>query len=78
MECSNSSVSTYSCISALYQFPSNYKLVSVLGRGGFGDVLKCIKQDTKETVAVKVPQHGCNFNNEVGLFICLHLNISLI
>uniref|UniRef100_UPI0037E7F264 homeodomain-interacting protein kinase 2-like n=1 Tax=Semicossyphus pulcher TaxID=241346 RepID=UPI0037E7F264 len=32
----------------------NYKIVSVLGKGCFGQVMKCVKQDTEETVAVKV------------------------
>lgn len=61
---SSLSVSTYS-----YLLPRNYKLVKFLGRGGYGDVLKCIKLDTKETVTVKVPRYSCSFVNEVGPFI---------
>ncbi|XP_067435096.1 homeodomain-interacting protein kinase 1-like isoform X2 [Thunnus thynnus] len=54
-------------MSTLYPLPSNYKLLTFLGQGGFGEVLKCIKQDTKETVAVKIPQHGCSLSNELSL-----------
>lgn len=50
-------------------FPRNYKVVEFLGRGGFGEVFKCAKLDTKELVAVKIPQPGCSFINEVGPFI---------
>ncbi|KAI9516176.1 hypothetical protein NQZ68_019021 [Dissostichus eleginoides] len=32
----------------------NYKILIVLGAGSFGQVLKCLKLDTAETVAVKV------------------------
>ncbi|KAJ4934071.1 hypothetical protein JOQ06_006878 [Pogonophryne albipinna] len=32
----------------------NYKILTVLGVGSFGQVLKCLKLDTAETVAVKV------------------------
>ena len=53
------------------QLPKNYELVSVLGKGVFGEVLKCIKVDTEDTVAVKIPRHGCNLTNEVCYFIKL-------
>ncbi|XP_059188528.1 homeodomain-interacting protein kinase 2-like isoform X2 [Centropristis striata] len=41
----------------------NYKILKVLGQGCFGQVVHCLKQDTKENVAVKVlklrnQQHG--------------------
>uniref|UniRef100_A0A3B4WY15 Protein kinase domain-containing protein n=1 Tax=Seriola lalandi dorsalis TaxID=1841481 RepID=A0A3B4WY15_SERLL len=32
----------------------NYKMFKVLGQGCYGQVIKCLKQDTDETVAVKV------------------------
>ncbi|GAA6221704.1 homeodomain-interacting protein kinase 2-like isoform X1 [Lates japonicus] len=48
-------------------FPRNYKVVQFLGRGGFGEVFKCAKLDTKEIVAVKIPQPGCSFINELTL-----------
>ncbi|KAF1390223.1 hypothetical protein PFLUV_G00055850 [Perca fluviatilis] len=32
----------------------NYKILKVLGQGRYGQVVKCFKRDTKETVAVKV------------------------
>ncbi|XP_019129078.2 homeodomain-interacting protein kinase 3-like [Larimichthys crocea] len=58
-----------SYLSAKYPLPNNYKLVSYLGGGGFGDVLKCIKKDTNETVAVKCSkaQYSTSFNNELTL-----------
>lgn len=32
----------------------NYSILKVLGQGSFGQVVKCVKRDTDETVAVKV------------------------
>ncbi|XP_071332949.1 homeodomain-interacting protein kinase 1-like [Trachinotus anak] len=32
----------------------NYKMLKVLGQGCYGQVIKCLKRDTEETVAVKV------------------------
>ncbi|KAA8590796.1 hypothetical protein FQN60_001739 [Etheostoma spectabile] len=32
----------------------NYEILKVLGQGCYGQVVKCFKRDTKETVAVKV------------------------
>ncbi|XP_026209100.1 homeodomain-interacting protein kinase 2-like isoform X2 [Anabas testudineus] len=55
------------CFTLKHMFPSNYKLVKCVGQGGFGEVLKCIKKDTNETVAVKVPKYGHSFNNEFNL-----------
>lgn len=86
MENSSSSLSyspiNSSYLSAKYPLPNNYKLVSYLGGGGFGDVLKCIKKDTNETVAVKCSkaQYSTSFNNEVSHFshyrlYCVYLNI---
>ncbi|XP_051265093.1 homeodomain-interacting protein kinase 2-like [Dicentrarchus labrax] len=56
-----------SILRAMYPLPSNYKLVSFLGEGGFGDAIKCVKKDTNETVAVKVPHYGCSFKAELTL-----------
>ncbi|XP_053179910.1 homeodomain-interacting protein kinase 1-like [Scomber japonicus] len=47
------------------QLPKNYELVTVLGKGVFGEVLKCTKVDTKETVAVKIPQNSSELDDEL-------------
>ncbi|XP_042368583.1 homeodomain-interacting protein kinase 2-like [Plectropomus leopardus] len=47
--------------------PSNYKMLTSLGSGGFGEVVKCLKRDTKEIVAVKIPQFDCRFDAELTL-----------
>ncbi|GLD55056.1 homeodomain-interacting protein kinase 2-like isoform X1 [Lates japonicus] len=65
---SSSFVSTFSPsrFTALL-FPRNYKVVKFLGWGGFGEVFKCVKLETNEIVAVKIPQPGCSFTNELTL-----------
>ena len=52
-------------LSNKYQLPRNYQLVTVLGKGVFGEVLQCIKVDTKEMVAVKVPQDERDMDDDV-------------
>ncbi|KAI3357533.1 hypothetical protein L3Q82_015943, partial [Scortum barcoo] len=37
-----------------YAIPENYKVLKELGHGRYGNVFKCFKQDTAETVALKV------------------------
>ena len=51
------------------KFPDNYQVQSILGEGGFGQVIQCLKKDTGETVAVKIPIPGRNLVNEVGPLI---------
>ncbi|XP_053184281.1 dual specificity tyrosine-phosphorylation-regulated kinase 4-like [Scomber japonicus] len=43
----------------LVQLPENYQFLKVLGEGGFGKVLQCLKKDTQDIVAVKIPK-GAN------------------
>ncbi|XP_044231531.1 homeodomain-interacting protein kinase 1-like isoform X2 [Thunnus albacares] len=43
-----------------FELPGKYKFLRVLGQGGFGLVLKCLKKDTKDIVAVKLPKHDHN------------------
>ncbi|KAL7396582.1 hypothetical protein ABVT39_008200 [Epinephelus coioides] len=38
--------------------PRNYKKLERLGAGSFGVVVKCMKKDTKEIVALKIPYRG--------------------
>ncbi|XP_067462128.1 homeodomain-interacting protein kinase 2-like [Thunnus thynnus] len=40
-----------------FELPGTYEFMKVLGQGGFGLVLKCLKKDTKDIVAVKIPRH---------------------
>ncbi|XP_035508669.1 homeodomain-interacting protein kinase 1-like [Morone saxatilis] len=48
-----------------YPLPSEYKFLRVLGEGGFGEVLKCWKKDTKQNVALKIPKFLQNSQKEV-------------
>ena len=42
----------------------NYQILKVLGAGCYGQVVKCLKLDTEETVAVKVlKQKNSSKNN---------------
>ncbi|XP_047450729.1 homeodomain-interacting protein kinase 1-like [Mugil cephalus] len=34
--------------------PENYTFLEILGRGGFGTVMKCVNRETHQTVAIKV------------------------
>lgn len=52
----------------------NYKMLTVLGQGCYGHVIKCFKRDTKETVAVKVlKQRHSQFSHirEVSYFLMI-------
>ncbi|KAL7388433.1 hypothetical protein ABVT39_013816 [Epinephelus coioides] len=53
--------------------PSNYELLTFLGRGGFGEVVRCLKKDTREIVAVKIPQRGDNIDGELALLTYFQL-----
>ncbi|XP_070710410.1 uncharacterized protein [Pempheris klunzingeri] len=59
---------------APYHFPKNYRPLSLLGQGGFGAVFKCIKVDSQETVAVKVPHRRFSCKKEVALLKFLMWN----
>ncbi|CAJ1075849.1 homeodomain-interacting protein kinase 2 isoform X1 [Xyrichtys novacula] len=53
---------------------SNYILLQWVGCGGFGDVLKCLKKDTQEIVAVKIQEAGRYFENEYNMLKFLMTN----
>ncbi|XP_030278736.1 homeodomain-interacting protein kinase 2-like isoform X3 [Sparus aurata] len=38
------------------ELPGEYKFLKVLGEGVFGKVLKCVKRETREIVAIKMPK----------------------
>ncbi|XP_044063986.1 homeodomain-interacting protein kinase 1-like isoform X2 [Siniperca chuatsi] len=40
--------------------PRSYKFLKILGEGGFGKVVKCVKRGSEHTVAIKI---GKNFHN---------------
>ncbi|XP_047426423.1 homeodomain-interacting protein kinase 1-like [Mugil cephalus] len=37
-----------------FPIPENYEFLQILGEGGFGKVIKCVKRETNQTVAVKI------------------------
>ncbi|XP_044067032.1 homeodomain-interacting protein kinase 1-like isoform X2 [Siniperca chuatsi] len=45
--------------------PANYKFLEIMGKGCYGVVAKCFKEDSKETVAVKVSRYTENAKTEV-------------
>eukprot|EP00064_Thunnus_orientalis_P000808 superscaffoldBa00000047_g809 len=49
--------SSSACDKSPSQLPRKYKFLKVLGEGSFGKVLKCLKKDTKDIVAVNIPKH---------------------
>ena len=57
------------------ELPSEYKFLKVLGEGVFGKVLKCVKRETREIVAIKMPKILDNdTENEVGTFVDFDVN----
>lgn len=55
-----------------YTIPENYRMLKELGQGCYGHVIKCLKRDTKETVAVKIlkQRHSKHRNiEEVSYFL---------
>ncbi|KAL7398285.1 hypothetical protein ABVT39_007225 [Epinephelus coioides] len=53
--------------------PTGYKELKRLGAGSFGVVVKCLKKDTKEIVALKIPQRG-NLDNELAVMTFFERN----
>lgn len=45
---------------------NDFKVLQCLGEGGFGIVVKCLKQDTGEIVALKVPVPDEDLRREVN------------
>lgn len=45
--------------------PEHFKILRVMGEGTFGEVRKCLKKDTKEIVAAKIPKDVASAKNEV-------------
>lgn len=63
------SISPDSNLEELYSLPRRYEVLKLLGQGNFGVVLKCLDQDTKKTVAIKVAKVYTDLNEEVGHFV---------
>ncbi|XP_018539063.1 homeodomain-interacting protein kinase 1 [Lates calcarifer] len=47
--------------------PENYEVLDIVGKGCYGVVAKCYKQDSKETVAVKVSQYTKTAKKEISM-----------
>lgn len=43
----------------LFQLPSKYTFLKFLGEGAFAKVVKCLDEETDETVAIKLPKRWC-------------------
>lgn len=48
--------------------PDQFKILRVVGEGTFGEVRKCLKRDTKEIMAAKLPKNIASAKNEVRHF----------
>ena len=48
--------------------PRQYQYMTVLGEGAYGMVMKCVKKDTKDVVAVKIPRR---FDHNTSLEVSL-------
>ncbi|XP_059184464.1 uncharacterized protein LOC131965145 [Centropristis striata] len=45
----------------------DFKFFNVVGQGGFGKVIRCLKKDTRQTVAVKIPMSLQRDSTEVSM-----------
>lgn len=50
---------------------NNYKILKILGEGGFGKVLKCVRQETEDTVAIKIGKKYSDLRREVRHLILI-------
>ncbi|XP_037621994.1 homeodomain-interacting protein kinase 2-like isoform X2 [Sebastes umbrosus] len=51
--------------------PKEYDILQIVGQGGFGKVVKCVKRDTNETVAIKISHDGYNLSGEEAILSTL-------
>ncbi|XP_018558048.2 homeodomain-interacting protein kinase 1 [Lates calcarifer] len=51
--------------------PRTYKFIKVLGEGGFGTVVKCVKLSTGETRAIKIPRSNEDPRQEASIMTIL-------
>lgn len=45
--------------------PKSYKVLEILGQGGFGQVVKCVRRGTEHTVAIKISRDSFDLRREV-------------
>lgn len=57
--------------------PEQFKILRVVGEGTFGEVRKCLKRDTKEIMAAKLPKNLASAKNEVRRFSIKNRNTCL-
>ncbi|XP_060905120.1 homeodomain-interacting protein kinase 2-like [Labrus mixtus] len=50
-----------------YNLPAKYKILEIMGEGGFGKVLRCLDTDTNNVVAVKIPRFKQCCRKEVAI-----------
>lgn len=55
-----------------FQFPSNYKLLGILGMGCFGMVFKCLNVDIQQVLAMKIQDNDANCENELSNMLPLN------
>ncbi|XP_059188389.1 uncharacterized protein LOC131971106 [Centropristis striata] len=63
------------------ELPTDFKFMKLLGAGSFGKVVRCLKKDTNQTVAVKIPMFLEKDSTEVSTMeklMCLKLDQSNI
>lgn len=58
--------------------PEQFKILRVVGEGTFGEVRKCLKMDTKEIMAAKLPKNVASAKNEVRQFSSVKCRVCLV
>lgn len=64
----------------LYSLTNQYEVLEFLGRGTFGQVVKCWKKGTNEIVAIKILKNHPSYARQVSythFYILLHLRHAL-
>lgn len=59
----------------MYSLTSSYEVLEFLGRGTFGQVVKCWKKGTNEIVAIKILKNHPSYIRQGHIEVGIHINV---